>query len=496
MRLTIYGKMMLGFSLVIIVMILASAYLLSQLDVLSATVHTVLTSGVRTIDAARQISPLLDDEERHARKFLATSDTLYYMLYTDVASQVGLRLDSLYMHTRGAEDQAVLGAARETHAVLQGSIASARQAQRERRGFLLSQDAVGDSIASVRGRLDAYISRREQRITFSVRGLDEAIAQSLNVAMIITLGTLVAAVVAALLIARTITRPLNVLRSGTRRVARGDFRPIRVRSRDEIAQLANAFNDMSARLKLSNDQRTEMLHQISHEIRTPLQSIYSAYHLLANQISGPVTDAQLKLLDTVRNNVDRIADFSNRFLDLAKIESGMMTFTFTVQDLADVIIPVVESARVSAAARGIRIHTETRPAPRARIDTDTMLQVVSNLLTNALKYTPSGGDIVIEVGPSDRGVCLSVRDTGVGIPADDIPKLFQKFSQASNTAVTGTRGSGLGLAMVKAIVEQHGGTVGVSSTVGHGSTFTVDLPAAPDPTVAAGNDSQRKEAGG
>ena len=494
MRLTIYGKMMLGFALIILVMILANAYLLSQLEVLSATIHTVLSSGVRAIDAARQISPLLDDEERHARKFLATADTLYYGLYSDVATQVSLRLDSLRTRTRGTEDIAFLLPAAMTHAALLDSLAGARQAQREQRTFRLGQDDVGDSIAAIRAHIDAYASRTERSITAAVSGLDESVARSLSVAMIVTLATFAAAIVGAFLIARTITRPLNVLRAGTRRVARGDFRPISVRSRDEIAQLASAFNTMSARLKLSNDQRTEMLHQISHEIRTPLQSIYSAYHLLSNQIPGPVTEGQQKLLETVRNNVDRIADFSNRFLDLARIESGMMTFSFQARDLADVIAPAVESARVSGAARGIRIRIETRPAPRARIDTDTMLQVIGNLLTNALKYTASGGEVTVEVGPSETGVRLSVHDTGVGIPAEDLPKLFRKFSQASNTAVAGSRGSGLGLAMVKAIVEAHGGTVGVTSTLGQGSTFTVDLPAAPQATGAAGDDAQRKEA--
>jgi len=235
---------------------------------------------------------------------------------------------------------------------------------------------------------------------------------------------------------------------------------------------------MSERLKRSNELRTEMMQQISHEIRNPLQSMYAAYYLLSQHITGPLTDEQHKVIGNIKNNIDRISDFSTHFLDLAKIEAGVMPFAPETVDLATVISPAVQSAQLIARERNISLSMETAEAPRVTVDPGKIEQVATNFLTNALKYTPEGGTITVRVGPSKLGAQFTVTDTGVGIPPEDVPKLFTKFFQAKNSGQAERKGTGLGLALVRAIVEQHGGKVHAESVLGSGSTFAADFPPA------------------
>jgi signal transduction histidine kinase len=221
-----------------------------------------------------------------------------------------------------------------------------------------------------------------------------------------------------------------------------------------------------------------MMQQISHEIRNPLQSMYAAYYLLSQQVAGPLTEGQQTVVENIRNNIDRISDFSTQFLDLAKIETGVMRFTLETAPLAKVIAPAVQNARVVAQERGITLIVEESDAPPVHVDAGKIEQVATNYLTNALKFTPRGGTVTVRVESCDIGARLSVTDTGLGIPPEDLPKLFTKFFQAKNSGTAGKKGTGLGLALVRAIVEQHGGTVHAASELGSGSTFSADFLAA------------------
>jgi signal transduction histidine kinase len=291
--------------------------------------------------------------------------------------------------------------------------------------------------------------------------------------------TLLAAIAIALIITRTITRPIGVLIRGTERVARSSFEPITVSSHDEIALLADAFNDMSAKLKKVNELRSDLTHQISHELRTPLQTILSAQHLLAGLKLGPLTEEQQRLLGVIRGSVDKLIRFTNQFLDIAKIEAGMMEYRFTHTDPLSVVRPAVEDAKLIASPKDVTINFSTHPVPEILADTEKLSQVVSNLLSNAVKYSPRGGTVDVEVQRCETGVRITVRDFGIGIPTEDLPKVFTKFYQAKNVSGANSTGTGVGLALVKAFVEGHGGSVHVESSPNSGSTFTVDLPAAP-----------------
>jgi signal transduction histidine kinase len=254
------------------------------------------------------------------------------------------------------------------------------------------------------------------------------------------------------------------------------YEPIPVAGGDEIGRLAEAFNTMSGQLKRINDLKSEMMHHISHELRVPLQSLHAAYYVLHEELRGPLNDEQQKLLTMMRENVDRITEFSNQFLDLAKIEAGMMEFHRTPVDLRAVAGSVVEALRLLAERKKIRVTLDAAEIPPVLADAEKMRTVITNLLSNAIKFTPTEGNVTIALSSSAHTVRLAVRDTGVGIDPADLRRIFTKFYRAHNTAAAGARGTGVGLALVKAIIDGHRGRVSVESTVNEGSTFTVELP--------------------
>ncbi len=475
---SIYGKMVIGFGVIILVLVLVNGSILFQLREFSDTVRLMLATNARTIEAARQARTLLAEEEGSARKLLVTGDTLYRALFADVASLSRPLIDSVLPSISPPRERPALAAIAASHRTLCESIMNPAMLPGKGTASGLREAAIADTIARLQLSLDGVIMRTREDMSRSMTELETNTGRALERAAYLTIGALLGTLLVALIITRTITRPLKALQAGTRHVLEGVHVPIRVSSRDEIASLADDFNDMSERLKRSNELRTEMLQQISHEIRSPLQSMYAAYYLLSQQIAGPITDEQRKVIGNIKNNIDRISDFSTHFLDLAKIEAGVMPFAPETVNLADVIAPAVENALLVARERNITLTLEATETPRVTVDPGKIEQVATNFLTNALKYTPEGGRITVHVGPSEFGTQLTVTDTGVGIPPEDVPKLFTKFFQAANSGQTGRKGTGLGLALVRAIIKQHGGHVRAESVLGSGSTFIAEFPPA------------------
>jgi len=477
MRLTVYRKMVLGFGLIILIMILVSTAIMLEFHGYVLSVRSILSTDVRALERAQTLRGSLEEAERDARKYLATGDSLYLSLFVEAAASFTRGSDSLatMVNERGA--QWMLARSVGTSVWLYNALTAPRPLR-------LTDSAVTDSVRVAQEALERLIARVRYSMGASVIRLEERADQSLRIAVGLSVFAVFATAVVALVIARTITRPLTRLTEGTRRVARGEFRPVPRTTRDEIGQLAHAFNEMGRSLKRSAEQRAEMMQHISHEIRIPLQTIHSAYYLLAEQIRGPINERQRELLITIRRNVDRISDFSNQFLDLARIEAGKMEFSLVVTDLRTVVEAAVANARPAAAAAGIELQESLQACPPVEADPLRLEQALGNLLSNAVKYSEAGGTVTVQCGPVDDGVAVSVQDTGIGISQEDLPHVFTKFYRASQGR-TKRVGTGLGLALVKAIVDHHRGEVTVTSEPGAGSTFVIVLPASPPPSPPA-----------
>jgi two-component system sensor histidine kinase GlrK len=471
-KLTINQKLMAGFTVVIFVMAVAGGSVIYELRRVSEATTRAMTVDVLAIDLAKQLRTTLYEEERYAQKYLITADSAYYAVFAENNRNFVRNFDSLEsMVTDTTEHRQLVsaGAVHDWHftAVSQTDLAEPASTEKART----------EAIDRVQHVLDELITSRQRAVTQTVANVGDSVRRALEMSLSILIGAGIVAVITAFVIARTITRPVKILVEGTKRIAGGSFARIKIRSHDEVADLARAFNAMSNALDAAQRFRAEMMQHISHELRMPLQTMQSAYYLMNEQKAGPVTDHQRKLLMLIRENIEKIARFSNQFLDLSKAEAGMMEYRLEPTDLAALVHQVMDEMGVIAQRNEIEMLFASSQAPLVLVDPEKTRQVAGNLLSNALKYTEKGGRVEVEVSACNHGARFRVRDTGPGIPQEEIPKIFTKFFRAAGAIKGGKKGTGIGLAFVKAVVEGQGGHVTASSVVGSGTTFTVDLPA-------------------
>jgi two-component system phosphate regulon sensor histidine kinase PhoR len=229
------------------------------------------------------------------------------------------------------------------------------------------------------------------------------------------------------------------------------------------------------RLHELEKMRSDFVSNVSHELRTPLSSI----NLMIETILSTDQDQEaLQLfLPRVKQEVDRMVQLVADLLDLTQVESGRLRLKSEDVDLADVAGHILETFEARAAQAGVALRFSGEYAP-LRGDPDRLAQVVVNLVDNALRNTPSGGSIDVEVRREGEQAILRVRDTGVGIPYADLPHVFERFYVVDRSRTRGSSGTGLGLSIVKHIVEAHGGHASAQSELGYGATFTCEFPVA------------------
>ena len=246
------------------------------------------------------------------------------------------------------------------------------------------------------------------------------------------------------------------------------------------------LRDVTDRLQISR-MKTEFVSTVSHELRTPLTSIAGSLGLIAGGAAGQLPERAQRLVEIARSNCARLIRLINDILDIEKIESGKMQFDIKPLSLSVLLEQAVEANREFATSHGVTIDLGSVP-PSACIlgDEDRVMQVVTNLLSNAAKFSPEGGVVRVGVRPLSRRYRISVADEGPGIPEAFRERIFSKFAQADSSDTRTKGGTGLGLSIVREIVDKLGGAVGFESVPGHGATFHVDLPAAAD-NVDAGN---------
>ncbi len=473
MRLTLYGKLLLGFGLIIVVLTAANVYALFQLVTVSTATRTTITRDVQSVDLTKQLRTVLYDEERYAQKFLVTRDSTYLTLFNDQQRVALGLLASMSQSIKDSADGDRVASTTARHAWYADAVLATYELNPPIGTLVDRQEAMMDTLDLVYHDLEDMVKARQRAVQETVAAAQESADTATEVSFLLTLGALLLGGGIALALTQSITVPIRALMRATDEVAQGTFTKVQMSMRGELGRLADAFNHMGVRLRNAQAARVEMMHHISHEIRIPLQTMHSAYYLLSEGEAGPVTEEQQRLLATVRDNIDKITRFSNQFLDLARIEAGMMEFELVPTDLHAVLEPLIDDARVTAARKQVSIDFEAEPVPPANANPDRCSQVFSNLLNNAVKYTDGGGKITVSLGATDSIVRCAVKDTGVGISQDELRNIFKKFYRAKTA---GRRsGTGIGLALVQALVRRMGGQVTVESAPGEGSTFVVEL---------------------
>jgi signal transduction histidine kinase len=259
------------------------------------------------------------------------------------------------------------------------------------------------------------------------------------------------------------------------------FRAYITRTQAVMAHLEETVQARTSDLAAANERLLELHAQkdaffavISHDMRSPLTSLMGFAELLERY--GNLNDQAHGFVAPIKRNTETLISMVNNILDLSKLDSGKMEYRWEPVNLTTIVQEVLTDMEGHALSRDISVHSQIEPTPQLVGDDEKLRRLVTNLISNALKYTRSGGQVYVEVGNSDANVWLSVRDTGIGIPADQLPHIFERFRRVRRSSGSDAVGTGLGLAIVQEFAQAHGGHIEVHSQEGVGSTFTVSLP--------------------
>jgi two-component system sensor histidine kinase BaeS len=312
-----------------------------------------------------------------------------------------------------------------------------------------------------------YLGAKSTFNVFSGEGLLRTAATALGVLLIAALVMFFAG--------RRLVRPIVALTGATQRMRNGDHAArVPVSGKDEVARLGHAFNDMAESIQRHDFQRKAMVSDVAHELRTPLANIKG--YLVASEDGVVPLDQSLvtSLLEETGLLEHLVADLQ----DLALADAGMLRLHPASRDLSEVVQQVVSAHGPAADTAGVTLTASVAGPCLAMVDSARIRQALGNLVSNAVRYTPPGGQVIVGVRQVDGGYNLTVTDNGAGIAADHLPHVFDRFYRAEHSRSRTTGGSGLGLAITKHLAEAHGGQITVTSRLGSGSTFTIWIPGA------------------
>lgn len=460
--------------------VLIGLFTLIQLNHIRAAIGNITQVHSRLLDLNKELATTLLSQVRYEKKYVLVPDLTIY----DGFITAGKEFNRLLATSINLADDNQLHSSltliadlhRQYHAMFEQDVSEARTEKHlKNTGLAIEREQAVNSIMTSLAELR---EQHEHQIQARAAELDLAGSRAATVTILTTSTALVLGLLLSLLITRSITRPLSLLQRKTEEISQGNFNPeFTLKAPPEIEHLAESLNNMSMRLQQVDQIKTDFYSLMSHELRTPLTSIREGTNLFLEGACGDVTEKQRELLVIISEESTRLIDMVNSLLDLSRLESGLLEFDFIESDLKPLINQVVREVTPLASAKKIEIRTECPVLQPIRIDLERILQLLRNLIGNALKFTPDEGQIIITVKQSQKATTITVKDNGPGIALDKQEQIFSKFSQASEHGGQNWKGTGLGLAIVKHIVTAHGGKVWVESSPDKGSTFIVSLPA-------------------
>ena len=295
---------------------------------------------------------------------------------------------------------------------------------------------------------------------------------------------LILALFIAFWMARWVADPLQGLVNATKNFSGSQSSPVEVKGPKEVQELVGAYNQMTARVESSQKAQRNFVANVSHELKTPLTSVQGfAQALLDGTAATPAEQKQS--IQIIYNEAERMHRLVLDLLDLARLDAGIADFKRVPVDLSMLLKTIGERFTPQANRSGVTIQILTNSLPLITGDGDRLAQVFSNLVDNALKFTPANGRITINSSTTGNFLNISVIDTGIGIPTEALPHIFDRFYQLDSSRQGGEKhGAGLGLAIVREIIQNHNGQINVKSQMGQGSEFTVSLPMTIPPTTS------------
>ncbi len=291
------------------------------------------------------------------------------------------------------------------------------------------------------------------------------------------------ALLLGVLLTRQIILPVRALRKGAHQISEGNLGyRVKFGSKDELGELAQSFNSMASSLDKMEQSRRRMTADITHELRTPLTVIEGTVDAMLDGVYAPDREHFL----SIKEQTAQLTHLINDLRDISLAESGQLKLELALTNMVDLVRRKLSQVEVRAQDKGVQLHLDVHgQIPEVKVDATRMEQVITNLLTNAIRHTPSGGKIVVSMDTvtsantshlDTPGLLISVADTGEGITSEHLPYVFDRFYRVEGSRLKNAGETGLGLAIVKQMIEAHGGRVWVTSEPGKGSTFSLTIP--------------------
>ena len=416
-----------------------------------------------------------DSSRRRMARHLASADSLAEMLSSynlqRESAQIRQSLARISVAAAAEYEAARGGRSRDAEAISADSLLPE---------LSLINTTVRQTESDLRGRTAERVADAAEVTIDAQRTAAAALAIALLLALLIALWLL-----------RSISTPVFFLERGMKAVADGDFSyrlPYSGTRRDEFGRLAGSYESMVRQLAELDKMKAEFISVASHELKTPINVIIGYLELLREGIYGEMSPKQIEVCATIEKQAQTLTRLIRQLLDISRFEAGGGKIEPRKVDLPRFLHNLEAAFQGLAVQRGINftVHRSDAVPDEVHWDEDRINEVLGNLLSNAFKFTSRGGDVTLELDRDESKIRLTIRDTGAGIPVEQLPHVFEKFYQADNQASAALKGTGLGLAIAKQIVEAHHGTISVYSTVGVGTTFNLSLPIVASVSRASG----------
>ncbi|SFE91033.1 His Kinase A (phospho-acceptor) domain-containing protein [Bacillus sp. OV194] len=288
-----------------------------------------------------------------------------------------------------------------------------------------------------------------------------------------SLGVFILVCIISYFVARKLSRPLVQMRMAAEKMAKGDLNVrVNTQGNDELQELGLSLNQLASQLDMQETARKNMTSDIAHELRTPLATLKS--HLEA--VEDGIFEATPERMHSFKEEIERLILLVQDLEQLTNLEAPDFVLEKKPEDVDQVIQQSIKPLKESYLQKGVRLSYSHPSNIKLSLDKKRMVQVMINLLTNALKFTPVGGSVVISTNAEDNAATITIKDTGTGIPTDDVKKVFERFYRSEKSRNRKYGGSGIGLTIAKQLVEAHGGTIWITSVPLEGTKVFIRLP--------------------
>ncbi|OPY77721.1 MAG: Alkaline phosphatase synthesis sensor protein PhoR [Syntrophorhabdus sp. PtaU1.Bin058] len=480
-KLNVITRLTGGFLVLLIITTSVSVYAIVKLNEFNKASTHMLDMGDRMTGYKERLSNALLSQVLYEKKYVISTDNTLYNHFLATSEDFVRYLDEAISMADTPVVKEMLANIKNQHieykTLFEEEARHLRLHKTYRTGWYKAEkEKTVENMLEELNNLELYV---EEDIKNRIKGLTEAGARALKTAVAMAIFSLIFGIILAAGITRGITKPLAIMKRKTREISRGIFESsLNLSSPPEIGELARAFNLMCDRLGEMDRMKSDFFSLMAHELRTPLSSIKAGITLLEKNEGCLEEQRKERVLAILSEECNRLIGLVNSLLDLSKMEAGMVSFDLAPGTMRPLIEKAIAEIEPLASVKKISVEFNTTgQSPFVIMDNERILQVLRNLLGNAIKFTPEGGRITVSSRPAEGGLEVFVTDSGSGISEEDCAVIFDKYKQATTEVHARIRGTGLGLAIAKHVVDAHGGRIWVESKQEKGSTFAFFLPA-------------------